>query len=437
MEKRHAPLPGHRKARIPEKSRRGGRPLHPSAHRHAGCRGAKLYTQYVWYSPAVPDRDILVNPDGKAPHYQYLKSKGHAQMDAPAERVPAWRLSEIGLTPESSGTSTGHRGIFMANYAAWTLRLAHYTGDGFLARTADHAVIGRYRNFPGYHINTARTTVYEKADYPLRGHMELGANSFHYNHIMPHISLLYDFLVTQALFRSGGKVDFPGEFIEGYAYLQSKFYGHLPGTIYGREARLWMPTGLATPDDRQLNYISAVDDDALYIVFMNQSAETVETDVALDYALSGHSDGGHYRTQVIGGSGASGQLADGRFTVRVAGNGIAAVRIETPPPVRPQLAALFTAETRWQTPYAATQDDAVRCMRVGFGRAANNVFVYFTQDDTQLRKVWFTVDGRTTEDTYYPFEHTAPIDGERTEITVKALTRQGRIIEWETLELKK
>ena len=214
-------------------------------------------------------------------------------MDAPAERVPAWRLSEIGLTPESSGTSTGHRGIFMANYAAWMLRLAHYTGDGFLARTADHAVIGRYRNFPGYHINTARTTVYEKADYPLRGHMELGANSFHYNHIMPHISLLYDFLVTQALFRSGGKVDFPGEFIEGYAYLQSKFYGHLPGTIYGREARLWMPTGLATPADRQLNYISAVDDDALYIVFMNQSAETVETEVALDYALSGHSTGRH------------------------------------------------------------------------------------------------------------------------------------------------
>ena len=137
------------------------------AYLRAAHRGAKLYTQYVWYSPAVPDCDIPVNPDGKAPHYQYLKSKGHAQMDAPAERVPAWRLSEIGLTSESSGTSTGHRGIFMANYAAWMLRLAHYTGDGFLARTADHAVIGRYRNFPGYHINTARTTVYEKADYPL------------------------------------------------------------------------------------------------------------------------------------------------------------------------------------------------------------------------------------------------------------------------------
>ncbi|MFR4237092.1 MAG: hypothetical protein ACLT1W_13285 [Alistipes onderdonkii] len=140
-------------------------------------------------------------------------------------------------------------------------------------------------------------------------------------------------------------MDFPGEFIEGYAYLQSKFYGHLPGTIYGREARLWMPTGLATPADRQLNYISAVDDDALYIVFMNQFVETVETDVAAGlrpertFRRRALQDAGH------SGSGASGQLADGRFTVRVAGNGIAAVRIETPTPVRPQLAALFTAET--------------------------------------------------------------------------------------------
>lgn len=88
------------------------------AYLRAAHRGAKLYTQYIWYSPAVPDRNILVNPDGKAPHYQYLKLKGHAQMDAPAERVPAWRLSEIGLTPESSGTSTLGIGV-----SSWQLCL--------------------------------------------------------------------------------------------------------------------------------------------------------------------------------------------------------------------------------------------------------------------------------------------------------------------------
>ena len=358
-------------------------------------------------------------------------------MDAPAEYVPAWRLSEIGLTPESSGTSTGHRGIFMANYAAWMLRLAYHTGDEFLARTANHAVIGRYRNFPGYHINTARTTVYEKEDYPLRKHLELGANSFHYNHIMPHISLLYDFLVTQALYRSGGQVDFPGEFIEGYAYLQSKFYGHRPGTVYGREARLWMPTGLASPADGQLNYISAIGKGMLYIVFMNQSPDTVTTTVVLDTAQTGHRAGKRYRAHVVGGEGTAGPLSDGRFTLTVAGEGLITVGIETETDIRPQLAGLFAKVPAWEKSYAATRDDAVRCMAVRFGEEVNNVFVYLTQDDTQLQKVWFTIDGRQTEDSDYPFEHTVPITGDRVEIAVRALTRNGKIIEWEPLELKK
>ncbi len=113
------------------------------------------------------------------PVYWYLKSKGHRPMSAPEERVPAWRLSEIGLTPESSGTMSGHRAIFMANYAPWMLRIAALTGDRMLHDVARSAVVGRYRNFPGYHINTARTTIYEGADYPLRDHRDLSVNSFH------------------------------------------------------------------------------------------------------------------------------------------------------------------------------------------------------------------------------------------------------------------
>jgi hypothetical protein len=102
-------------------------------------------------------------------------------------------------------------------------------------------VIGRNRNFPGYHINTERTTVYEKEDYPLRPHKDLGYNSFHYNHILPTASMLLDYLVTDAFVRSEGAINFPSEFIEGYAYLQTKFYGHKSGEMYGRKASLWMP----------------------------------------------------------------------------------------------------------------------------------------------------------------------------------------------------
>ncbi|RZM04154.1 MAG: hypothetical protein EOO88_56130, partial [Pedobacter sp.] len=81
--------------------------------------GARHFTLFQWMSPGIPDSMVTVNKGGKAPVYWYLKSKGHKPMYYPEETVPAWRLSEIGLTPESSGTSTGHRGIFMVNFAPW------------------------------------------------------------------------------------------------------------------------------------------------------------------------------------------------------------------------------------------------------------------------------------------------------------------------------
>src|SRR5690606_1208755 len=195
--------------------------------------GARRYAMFTWMAPEIPDETVTVNPGGNAPVYWYLKRKGHTPMHAPEEQVPAWRLSEIGLTPDSSGTMSGHRAIFMANFAPWLLRIATLTGDALLHDVARSAVIGRYRNFPGYHINTARTTIYERADYPLRPHRELSVNSFHYNHIWPHMSILLDYLVTDAFARSHGEIDFPSRFIEGYAYLQSKFYGDRPGKFYG------------------------------------------------------------------------------------------------------------------------------------------------------------------------------------------------------------
>ena len=74
----------------------------------AARRGARQYTMFTWVSPRIPEEDVTVNPGGNAPVYWYLKSKGHRPMKAPEERVPAWRVSEIGLTPESSGTMSGH-----------------------------------------------------------------------------------------------------------------------------------------------------------------------------------------------------------------------------------------------------------------------------------------------------------------------------------------
>jgi hypothetical protein len=153
------------------------------------------------------------------------------------------------------------------------LKIGHLTGDTYLMDIARSAVIGRYRNFPGYHINTARTTAYEKKDFPLVGHKDQSVNSFHYNHPLPMLSMLVDFLVTDAYVRSNGKIEFPYNFSEGYAYMQNKAYGAMRGNFYGHDdALLWMPNGLLNVPD-QINYITARGEKDLYVALMNASEE--------------------------------------------------------------------------------------------------------------------------------------------------------------------
>ena len=403
----------------------------------ASHSGARLYTQYIWYCPQVPDTEIVVNPDGKAPHYAYLKQKGHARMDAPREEAPARRLSEIGLTPESSGTCTGHRAIFMANYAAWFVRLAHYTGDDFLAVIAKNAIVGRYRNFPGYHINTARTTIYEKEDYPLRSHKELGVNSFHYNHIMPQVSLLYDYLITDALYRSRGAIRFPDEFIEAYAYLQSKFYGHRPGEFYGEQAWLWMPDGLAESSDIELNYVAARSGDALYLAFSNQCDREVVSTVRLDTERLGIGKDTGCKVRLLSPEGSCGDVQDGAFEVTVGPNSLTAVKIEG---VRPKIAVqqrLLAVPEAWSKDYAASGDDRVRCMLLNTGAGDCHAYVYFNISDTEYASATAEVNGKRLSSTTYPYEFTFPADAGRLEIRTSARKKDGSVTEWETLTLEK
>lgn len=404
---------------------------------NAAHLGARLYTQYIWFGPAIPDTEIVVNEDGKAPHYDYLKQKGHEQMVAAKESVPAWRLSEIGLTPESSGTCSGHRGIFMANYAAWFVRLAYYTGDDFLARVAKSAIVGRYSNFPGYHINTARTTIYEKEDYPLRTHKKLGVNSFHYNHIMPHISLLYDYMITDIMYRSKGEVQFPDEFIEAYAYLQSKFYGHKSGTVYGEKAWLWMPSGLVNSSDVELNYISARGENALYLSFSNQVHKQTVSTIALDCARLGIDPNADYKVSVMGGQGSATNVKAGSFTVDVAANGITTVKIEMPTPKTTIQQRIQSGASAWSNDYAVSKDDMVQTMILNLGDGLCNVYTYLKIEDIEYKSASVVVNGVKMTDAEYPYEFTIKADSDVIEIKVSALAKNGQVKTWEPLYLKK
>jgi len=401
----------------------------------AAQEGARHYAMFTWMAPAIPDSLITVNKDGKAPMYWYLKSKGHHQMFYPEEKAPAWRLSEIGLTPESSGTSTGHRAIFMANYSPWMLKLGYYSKDPYLKEVAKAAIIGRYRSFPGYHINTERTTAYEKLDFPLHDHKDQSVNSFHYNHILPMASMLLDYLVTDAFVRSEGKINFPAEFIEGYAYLQSNFYGSKKGVFYNeKDVQLWMPLGLLKTDNVELNYISARKGNSVFIAFMNQSGQAVRSAVSLNAALlksTAQSAVSVYKNgQWIKGA----AVASNGFQVDVAANGLTVVRIDQVNPV-------IQVQDQLLSSSSVVKNDG---LDIDLGRAkafsfrlgeVSKAYVYLQDDDSVFSEVRMTYtigNGKkeTIKDAEYPFEFTVDLPAGKNgiQIQLEGMQKNGKIV---------
>lgn len=405
----------------------------------AAHEGGREYCLFTWMCPRIPDSMVTVNKDGKAPMYWYLKSKGHKQMYYPEEKAPAWRLSEIGLTPESSGTSTGHRGIFMSNYAPWMLRLGYYTRDTFLVNVAKAAIIGRYRSFPGYHINTERTTAYEKVDFPLHAHTDQSVNSFHYNHIMPMASMLLDYLVTDAFVRSKGSINFPTEYMEGYAYLQNNMYGVQKGNFYTqKEVQLWMPARLLNIENVELNYIAARKGDQLLLAFTNQSDKSVTTKVTINPALVKCSR----NSSVI--SYADKQkpvLKDSSFTVRVDANGITAIAI-TPVQTRSSFQEkLLSADVVPTNDYIKLNTGNTHAMLFQLGKYDRRLYVYLEDDDNKYKQVSLTYackDGKEQQlvDVAYPFEFTAPIPAnEPVTFQLSLVEVNGQVIKSDKIEL--
>lgn len=411
----------------------------------AAHRGARLNALFIWMCPLVPSGDVTVNEGGKAPLYWYLGRRGFPPMDAPEESVPAWRVSELGLTPESSSTATGHRGIFMTHHAPWMMRLAALTGDTFLRDIARWAVVGRYRNFPGYHMNTGRTTVYESADYPLQRHQMMSYNSMHYNHIWPMASMLVDYLVTDAWARSAGAISFPQRYIEGYAYLQSGMYSADPGTIHSLGGmKLWMPRGAIDAGSPELNQFAAYNHDGVAVVLSNQAFSAVDAVVRLNAehfvtlpanikAQTWVNDG---KTGAIA---AAGSVAAG-FTVQVPAKGVLVLWL---PGAKPQ--------TGWspggavpglvKTGELTLNPGDARAMLLSLGSAETWGYLYLREDDSQWANVALEVvqgERRTTyRDEAFPFEFSFGVEVGPDPIVVRlsATALDGRRVDGEPVSL--
>lgn len=286
---------------------------------------ARRYAFHIWMAPAVNLTDsVLCNIGNKAPNY-----RSGSPIAIPEENAPVWRLSEQGLHCEAGGTSTsGHRGLFLNNWAPVMLRIGALTDDDFLSDIAKAAVIGRYRNFPGYHVNTDRTTVYEKENFPLRTHAQLNTTtSMHYSHIWPMISMVMDYLVSDVAARSRGAIDFPSQYVQNIVFLQNQIYFD-GGEFYGdKDLSLWMPLGLVDCNEKEVNYIVARGNGKLYLAFTNQSSNSVTADITLnsDLVSLGNNpvkiwEDNLSTTQSI--------ISNNSFSIDVSAHGITAVAIE-------------------------------------------------------------------------------------------------------------
>jgi hypothetical protein len=411
----------------------------------ASRAGARRFCQFIWLCPTVPEGDVLVNEGGLAPFYR--KGARFPPFKIPEERVPAWRVSEIGLTPESSGTCKGHRAVLLATHAPWLLRLAQQTGDTFLHDIARSAIIGRYTSFPGYHMNTARTTVYEKPDFAERPTEELNTTtSLHYNHIWPHIALLLDYLVADAAYRSKGAIEFPGQYAEGYAYLQNRVYGDRPGVFYGdKDVWLWMPKGLVTFDSPEINYVAARSGNTLYLALMNQSPEKVTTTVRLDAARVKTETGKPLAVRLwreneeVGSEG----IEPSRLAVEIAPQGITALAIKGLAFAPAFQTRMDGASPAWKKDSATLELGGTHALVLNFGPGLKSAYVYLQADGTQFKRatLYYRSGGgawRQAEDARFPFEFTVPLgQGDtRFEFRIEGEMAAGKIVKSEAAVLE-
>jgi hypothetical protein len=320
------------------------------------------------------------------------------------------------------------------------MRLAGQTEDRFLHDLARCALVGRSRNFPGYHINTARTTAYEKADFPLRPHEQHSVNSFHYNHVWPFAVMLVDFIVQDAFTKSAGEIDFPSEFIEGYAYLKNRFHGHAPGRFYDRPgATLWLPRDLLACSNPELNWLAArgADGRSLHLALLNQSREEQQATVVFRPPQL-RSAGA--RLVVHAGKAAMSARQHG-VEVGVPAGGLTALTLEEVElAARPSRVAPARPRRPWTTDMAPIRAGSGRVMRLDVGRGPAWIYAYFQAAPPHMVGAtlrWRAGDGpwQTLDDRRSPFEFTVDLppgaerwEGEFTIHKPDSTTKRERVV---------
>lgn len=330
------------------------------------------------------------------------------------------------------------------------LRLSYYTGDSIFRDIARAAVIGRYENYPGYTIRDDYTTTYQRPDYPLRPWEELTYNNIYYNHILPQIAVLMDYLISEAFTRSEGKIMFPSRYAQGYAYLQSKVYGDRQGTIYGdREITLYMPRELARIGHAEVNYVSAYGRNALYLILTNQSNTMLNTDIRLDSNVVPVDAARQYRVRVWRNNVASEgtQMSGDRLTASLSPKGITVLAIDGLTIVSQFQNQYFDAGAPRLSDqsyrFVQSSFGQINAMLISMGKSLETIYVWLEATEQEITAAtlvykdlgnWIRQAKRL-----YPYEFSLPFRDEDTsfQFYVEAVRTDGSVVRSEQVDLQR
>jgi hypothetical protein len=383
----------------------------------AAHAGASLYASYAWYFPKIPDGEVPVDRGGFAP----IKWADKLEMRTPEVTLPAWQVSQVGLTPEASNTYFTNPGVFLAHQAAYELRIAAAANDPFLHDAARAAIVGRYKTFPGYSMTVgAFSNVYARSDYPYRSFADLTYNAIFYNHVWPHIALLTDYLVSDFETRSKGAIAFPSRYAQGYAYLRSKVYGDRPGAFMGDgDVRLWMPRHVVRTNDAQANYLSGYGNGRFYLALSNESSTARSVTVTLDRDRIPYAIDRSYRAQlwIDGKPMGTTAVVNGEVTLPLSAMGLTAIAVDDMPVFTRLQADYFDRRQE-----AAAPDRGFRTDRTPVGDATamflsfagqHEFYLWTSASDSEVRAARLILRTgpqaeRTLIDQRHPFEFSVP-----------------------------